>query len=56
VAQPRKTCPGWSNEKTAMPQYEGDCFIDIFVKEANAENSPGGSHWINIEYPNSNIE
>jgi hypothetical protein len=68
LPQARETRPGWSDEKTAMPNHQRDRFIDTAVKEPNTKNLLSRDHQMNIEpacgrrgdlwrgHPTSNIE
>src|SRR5882672_10677943 len=38
ASQPRKTCPGWRDEETALAKHQRDGCIDIAVEETKAEN------------------
>ena len=54
MSQPRETCPGRRDQKTAVLEHERDRFFDIAVKEPDAENLLRGSH--QNEHPTSKLE
>src|SRR6266446_140490 len=49
ATQPRKTCPRWRNQKTAVAKDELDCLIDIAVEETKAENLLRSRHREDVE-------
>src|SRR5207253_10666239 len=44
ASKPRKTCPGWRDQETAMSKHERDGFIDIAVKKPDSENLLRSGH------------
>src|SRR5260370_25101434 len=49
ASQPRKTCPGWRDQETALAKHERDGFIDIAVEETKAENLLRREHQEDVE-------